>query len=116
MKVYEFKVQLACVTPQLRELQLYNIIHSIDKQAPIPQSLEGGDGNGPLYLCVLDVEKIDELYKYCNENNHLIIYSTPHHFHLDETLYCSDYYVEWYFGSHPNVIKKIDSKPHTQIL
>jgi hypothetical protein len=108
MKVYEFNLQLARnVISQLTELELINILHSIDKNTPIPQALEGGNGNGPLYLCVLDIEKMEELRKYCKENSHLILYTTyPSMFDLDETKYHSDYHVEWEFAKNPSVVKK----------
>lgn len=75
----------------------------IDSQAPIPQALEGGDGNGPLYLCILRQDKVDALKSFCQQNPGFHIYGTLHPMLLEDSLYRPDAYVRWQFGKDPTV-------------
>jgi hypothetical protein len=91
MQFVEFQIQLKKQKPTARD-----ILQSIDPSAPIPQSLEGGNGNGVLYQCILDASKVSLLDKN-------IMYTDIYSIDLDKDLYRPDYYVQWRFGKHPTV-------------
>ena len=100
MKVVEFQLQI-----QDSSITANDIVHLIDKSAPIPQALEGGDGNGPLYQCILREEKVKEFQEYCEKDTSVVIYTSMHSFELPDELYKGTYYVEWQFGANPTVSK-----------
>lgn len=94
MKFVEFQIQLKQQKPTARE-----ILQSIDPSVPIPQSLEGGNGNGVLYQCILDASKVSLL-----DRN--ILYTDIYSIDLEKELYRPDYYVQWRFGKPPTVTEK----------
>lgn len=99
VRVVEFQLQLKSSKFTAKEL-----LQKIDSSAPIPQPLEGGDGNGPLYQCIVWEKKMDRLQQYC-EDNHLDIKISSGGFayFLEESLYRPDYYVQWQMGKSPTV-------------
>jgi hypothetical protein len=93
MRVLQFTIQVKFVLAFADQ-----IIKDIDASAPIPAALEGGDGNGPLYLCVLDVNKLDRLRNYAASNFRIMkLYTRPTEFELDDSLYSPTSYVEGNF-------------------
>jgi hypothetical protein len=77
-------------------------IWKIDSDAPVPSPLEGGDGNGPLYLCIFDAKLVPLLYaaKY-----QLIfkVYTQPTQFWMKEIYYKNTYHVRWRIQGIPGV-------------
>ena len=102
MKVVGFQLQT-------REGNLQSF-YKIDPSAPIAQPLEGGDGQGPVYQCVLALEKVDELKALCEKNPYIRIYTPFKEFELDNTLYRSDFNVEWRFLKNPVVLASKQAK------
>lgn len=98
MKVAEFQIQL-----QSGQQTAQEILQTFDPNAPIPQALEGGNGNGPLYQCVLNATDVNFLRKFCDENPDVIFYTEPHVFELADSLYRPDFYVHWQMGASPTV-------------
>lgn len=98
MKVVEFQIQV-----RQSGIQLSEILKTIDAKAPIPQALEGGDGNGPLYQCILCEDKKQAMEAFCEKNSSIAIYGSFHPFEMEESLYRPDRYVQWQWGSHPTV-------------
>jgi hypothetical protein len=98
MYVYSFQLQL-----RTRHRSAAEILHEIDPQAPIPEALEGGDGHGPLYECILDVEKEEALVRFCSESGEGFVYTSLHKITLNDLLYQPEYYVQWRFGKDTTV-------------
>ena len=98
MKVVEFQVQI-----QDLSITANDIIQMIDNSAPFPQPLEGGNGNGPLYQCILCQDKLKEFQDYCEKDTSVVIYTSIHSFELPDELYKGHYYVRWQFGANPTV-------------
>lgn len=102
IRVVEFQLQLKTSDFTAKEL-----LHKLDPSAPIPQPLEGGDMNGPLYQCILAYEKLETFLHYCEENlTKFKLYSGPTSFDLEERLYKANGYVQWQMGTHPTVTLK----------
>lgn len=102
LRVVELQIQVKTSGFSVKDL-----LHKIDPSAPIPQPLEGGNMEGPLYQCVLRLEKMDRLQRYCEENfKDIKIYSGCLSFDLEESLYRPDFYVQWQMGSVPTVTLK----------
>lgn len=102
IRVVEFQIQLKTSGFSVKDL-----LHKIDPSAPIPQPLEGGNMEGPLYQCILRLEKMDRLQRYCEDNHKDIkIYSGCLSFDLEESLYRPDGYVQWEMGKSPTVTLK----------
>lgn len=78
-------------------------MRKIDKSVPIPQPLEGGDGNGCLYECILDSTKINDLVLACKKQSTIRVYTSLTELQLPKELYRPDYYVHWNFGKEPTV-------------
>lgn len=84
-------------------------IKRIDPNSPIPQPLEGGNGLGPLYECILDEAKKDQLLQACNQDTHTImnsplyLISGYYRIQLEKSNYRPDYYVHWQFFSDTTV-------------
>lgn len=93
MKVVDFQFQL-----KKFEQDIIDYIHAVDPKAPRPEALEGGNGKGPLYQCILTFEKYIELVQYCDATGIGKIYTYPKEFELAEDLYRPDYYVHWCLG------------------
>ena len=96
MKVVRFQALLTGDYNRIKEH-----IQSIDNRAPIPQALEGGDMHGPLFQCILDADKLDNLNEYCLKNPNFSVYTRFYTFEIDETKYRPDYFVHWRFGDNP---------------
>lgn len=102
LRVVEFQLQLMTSKYTAKDL-----LQEIDPSAPIPQPLEGGDMNGPLVQCILRLDKLDTLQRYCEDNHRDIkIYTGCTSFHLEESLYRPDGYVSWQMGADPTVTLK----------
>ena len=101
MKCAHFQIQVRGGHQSIRE-----ILQLIDNQAPIPEPLEGGDGNGPLYLCVLQKRKTQEFFRLCADNTIAVMYTSEDDFELEDSLYRSDYFVHWQLGASPSVSAK----------
>ena len=100
MKAMEFQIQMRRQTLSAKDL-----LHQIDSAAPIPQALEGGDGKGPLYQCILDVRKL-LLLKGLVEDGFCVLYTRPIPLEIDETTYRPDWYVQWQKGTSPTVCSR----------
>jgi hypothetical protein len=87
MHVVAFQIQMKNSSVSAKEF-----LQQIDSSAPIPHPLEGGDGKGPLYLCLLDVQKLVAL-KTCIEERGFLFYTQPIPMKLDESHYRRDWYV-----------------------
>lgn len=102
LHVVSFHLQLKTTTYTARQ-----VLHHVDPLAPIPQVLEGGDGNGPLYLCVLREKKVDALQAFCESNQKDLTISSEYRvFLLAKELYTSDSSVEWKMGTSPTVCSR----------
>ena len=97
MNVVEFQIQMKHSGVTAKEF-----LHEIDPAAPIPQAVEGGDGKGPLYQCVLDAQKLVPL-KTLVEERGFFLYRRPLVMKLEETHYRRDWYVQWTMGEPPRV-------------
>ena len=95
MKVLYFQAQTweRDITPMLRE---------IDLMCPKPQALEGGDGEGGLWQCMLDITKKDALFAYNNPEFRMF---SPfvHVTEIEDDLYNPEYFVQWRWGRDPTV-------------
>ena len=98
MKVVDFQLQI-----RDSSVKASDILHMIDNSAPIPQPLEGGDGNGPLYQVILRQEKVKEFQDYCEKDTSVVIYTSMHSFELPDEHYKGYFYVLWQFGGNPTV-------------
>lgn len=86
-------------------------LRDIDPRCPIVQALEGGNGKGPLYQCILDKTKRAEMLEKTKDNKMIYIngrkfeeYQLGIHdgeVHVDD--YRPDYYVHWNFGDDPSL-------------
>jgi hypothetical protein len=100
MRVLQFTIQVKFVLAFADQ-----IIKEIHPSAPIPDALEGGDGNGPLYLCILDATKLDRLREYAAENFRIMrLYILPTEFELEDSLYKPNRQVKWQPGDNPTVV------------
>lgn len=97
MKAVEFQIQMKTSRLSAKEL-----LQQVDPAAPIPQALEGGDMQGPLYQCILDASKIF-LLKDRVEEGECILYTRPIQMYIEESKYRPDWYVQWRMGSSPEV-------------
>jgi hypothetical protein len=93
MKVVEFQLQI-----QSWPKYTTDVLWTVDKQAPSPQPLEGGDGKGVLVLCIMDAEKVDALHDFCKEHSDIRIYSDFRTYDLDDSLYRPENSVFWQVG------------------
>jgi hypothetical protein len=103
-KDYEMKVlyfQAQTTQPE----KMLDALRKIDPNCPIPQALEGGDGNGGLWQCILDIGKNKALLSYATHiNPRFTVYDTfIHTTEIEDTLYRPDYFVQWRFGDAPTV-------------
>jgi hypothetical protein len=99
IRILDFQLQLKTSNYTAKEL-----IHQVDPSAPIPQAVEGGDMNGPLYQCLLREEKQDALLTLCEaQSQHVKLYSKSVVFDLEKSLYRPDWYVHWQLGTPPTV-------------
>lgn len=57
---------------------------------PLFTALEGGDGNGPLYLCCVD--KTVDFPRLCTEHHYKVLSAYP--FEVDASLYSSKHQIE----------------------
>jgi hypothetical protein len=87
MRVVSFQIQMKNSAVSAKEF-----LQHIDPSAPIPYPLEGGDRNGPLYLCLLDVQKLVAL-KICVEERGFLFYTQPIPMKLEEAHYRPDWNV-----------------------
>jgi hypothetical protein len=100
MKVVEFQLQIHDTS-----ITASDILQMIDPSAPFPDPLEGGDGKGPLYQCILREEKVKDFLEYCEKDTTIRIYTSLHPFELADDLYQGKFYVHWQFGKDPTVSK-----------
>ncbi len=98
MKVVEFQIQI-----YNSAIYAQQFIQMVDSEAPIPELLEGGDGKGPLYLCILDIRKLDTLQKYAKEGSGVRVYTNFSPFEIENTLYSPYNFVRWSLGKHAEI-------------
>lgn len=100
MKVLYFQAQTTQPEKMLEALR------KIDPNCPIPQALEGGDGNGGLWQCILDIIKNQSLLSYVSDiNARFTIYDTfIETTEIDDALYRPDFLVQWRFGEPPTLL------------
>lgn len=78
-------------------------LRSIDPRVPKPQGLEGGNGRGPLYQCILDVSKKEKLLNAVENISQLLIVGSFGRGEVDSGLYRPDCYAHWNFGADPSL-------------
>ncbi len=108
------KIRLVNFQLQIQgEASAKDFIQMIDSNAPIPQPLEGGDGNGSLYECMLDSNYRDILLDECNKTKTIRIYGLDKPFtrsfeimEFNRDVYRGDYYVQWEFGRKSSIVQK----------
>lgn len=82
-------------------------LHRVDPRAPVPQPLEGGDGNGGLWHCILDSTKVDSLVESLNDSVRLYTQLNKIKEDIDSSFYLPTNQVVWQFGKDPT-IEKVD--------
>lgn len=97
MNCVEFQVQVRDGS------DIYTVMKEVDPQAPIAQPLEGGNGQGPLYQCILQESKVEEMKRRCDETSLYLHMMSK--LQIDKSLYRPDYYVKWQFAAKPTVSK-----------
>ena len=97
-----YSMKVVYFQAQTKERDITPMIREIDPNCPIPQSLEGGDGNGGLWQCMIDIDKKDALL---NCTNFRIVSTFLYTTEVDDMLYRPDYCVEWRWGEAPIISK-----------
>ncbi len=101
---------MKCVRFQLQisdgRLEARDVIHSVDARAPIPTALEGGDGKGPLWLCILDENKVDSLMESLVLNtvriyDRIVMIQEE----IEDSLYKPTNLVQWRLGKDPEIVE-----------
>ncbi len=91
MRVAELQIQLKAFDKRAEEL-----IHAIDPSAPLPSPLEGGNGQGPVYLCILQEDHLKMYKQFCEKHSEsFIIYSGPFFFDMDAEKYSPEWMCHW---------------------
>jgi len=91
MRVAELQIQLKTSEKTAEEL-----IHEIDPQAPLPSPLEGGNGQGPLYLCILNEDLLKFLEKFKKQHSEsFLVYSGPYMFDMEAKHYSPEWMCQW---------------------
>lgn len=110
---------MRCVTFQLQisvgGVKGKDVIHSIDKRAPCPCPLEGGDGLGVLWQCILDSNKVDLLIESMKGDT-VRLYSFVHKLEqeVEESLYNPENLVVWRMGKEPAIeVPSLTSRERT---
>lgn len=80
-----------------------NFLRGIDPNCPVPQVLEGGNGRGPLYQCVFNVDKKEKLLKAVERSSQYVIVGSFGKGEIDGAFYRPDYYALWNFGADPSL-------------
>lgn len=80
-----------------------NFLRSVDPRVPKPQALEGGNGRGPLYQCILDSSKKEKLLKAVENSSQYVIVGSFGRGEVDGGLYRPDCYAHWNFGADPSL-------------
>ena len=103
MRVAEIQIQLKTNQKTAKELT-----HAIDPSAPVPSPLEGGNMEGPLYLCILkeDVFKFLQKFKDQNKEN-FILSSGPHYFETDAKHYSPEWTCQWSIDGYATFTKTV---------
>jgi hypothetical protein len=103
MRVAEIQIQLKRGGKTAEEM-----IHAIDSSAPVPSPLEGGNMEGPLYLCILkeDILRFLKYFKKENEDD-FIVYSGPHFFDLKDECYSPAWTCQWSMDGYATVTKTV---------
>ena len=101
MRVANFQLQ----SSDMNNFPPMRVINIVDPYAPVVQALEGGDGNGPLFECILRDDKVEALQAYCAENPAVRIYTPIQYFDIDDYKYRPNWFVQWQFGGQTTVNK-----------
>ena len=96
MKVVYFQAQ------SRDPIKIHSMLREIDPMCPTPQALEGGDGNGGLWQCMLALHKKDALRYY--DVTILGIFTTD----VEDNLYSPENFVKWVWGGLPILVKRKD--------
>ena len=110
MKCVSFQLQIS-----VGGLKGKDVIHSVDPRAPCPCPLEGGDGNGFLWQCILDSNKVDLLIESFKDNT-VRLYSFVHKLEeeVDDNLYKPEHSVVWRMGKEPAIeVPSLTSRERT---
>ena len=88
------------------------ILQRVDPRAPMPQPLEGGDGNGALWQCILDEEKVDRLVESLSGDVRLYTQFYKVKNEVDASVYLPSNQVAWRFGKEPTIekVELVDKK------
>lgn len=102
MKCVHFQLQSSSGGYKVKEF-----LQRVDPRAPMPQPLEGGDGNGGLWECILDAKKVDALIESLTDTVRLYTRLYPLSSEVDTDMYLPSNQVVWRFGKDP-VIEKVE--------
>jgi hypothetical protein len=101
-----YSMKVVYFQAQTRERDITPFLRAIDPNCPIPQSLEGGNGNGGVWQCMMDIDKKDELLICTNFRiASTFLYTTD----VQDELYRPDCYVQWRFGEAP-ILSRVASE------
>lgn len=101
--------RMKCVHFQLQtsRAKVKEFLQRVDPRSPMPQPLEGGDGNGCLWECILDAKKVDTLIESLDDNVRLYTQLHIMKMEVDPSLYLPSNQVSWQFGKDP-IIEKVE--------
>lgn len=88
------------------QYEINSFLRQIDPQAPCAEPLEGGDGNGPLYLCMIDAQLQKIVEEVCGKIDHTHVYAKADAFrkiNVDPKRYSPEYHVQWNLGADPSL-------------
>lgn len=101
MQAYSFQIQIAPSEDPYNKVITF--LKHVDSSSPLPQALEGGDGNGCLYECVIELSKKDSLLSYLKDYPDVKIYTSFYKITIDPELYKPTSFVHWNFGKDTSI-------------
>jgi hypothetical protein len=99
MKCVQFQLQISS------DQKAKEFLQRVDPRAPIPQAVEGGNGNGVLWQCILDSKKVDALVESLETNVRLYTQFYTIREEIDDSLYLPSNQVVWRLGKDPCIDK-----------
>jgi hypothetical protein len=101
MQAYSFQIQIAPSEDPASKVNKF--MKHVDSNSPIPEPLEGGDGNGCLYECVIESSKKELLLLQVKNFPEIKIYTSFYEITVDPKLYRSTSFVHWNFGKDTSI-------------
>ncbi len=103
MRVAELQIQL-----NQQERTAAEIIRAIDPSAPLPSPLEGGNGQGPVYLCILKEEHLKMYTQFCQKHaTSFKVYAGPFFFDMDAERYSAEWTCQWSMDGFATLTKTV---------